>query len=509
MHSEQDSIEGFFTRLLSPAERKRIAILSFNQWPFALAGVVEIALGAREAGSKVSIGLWADETPAHDSGWSTSHRIAKLLRTSPIDSQVRAGLLASGFESFNFVVPPITRWRPEGFPAVKRGITRTEVRKLSYRGAGMGRAILQVHPDSKTPFREDFVWPRRWVQVASKSFAWVFDQTRALIERDQITTLVVFNGRFLHDQAAAAAAQSLGVRILYGETGGIETDFDLTTASTHEMDHVQLRMLDMYSTWPVPVDGDRSKQEIGREWFRNRQSHADPEVQLFVGGQEFDDLGEVSQIAPDRELVVFFSSSGDEIAELELDWNEFFQSQENALAELAAVCRSRPNTTLVVRTHPHLRIKPPNDLERWTAAVEKAGVAIHIGPESTVDSYALMKHADVVVTYGSTSGVEAAFLRRPSVLMGPSAYNLLGCVVSVSNPEELTVALDSKVPADSELTYPYGLFLHRRGFYFHYLKRLEDGALSLNGVVISEASETARKVSHLIHEYLTRWYTKK
>ena len=33
--------------------------------------------------------------------------------------------------------------------------------------------------------------------------------------------------------------------------------------------------------------------------------------------------------------MIFFSSSGDEIAELDLDWEEYLHSQEPALAELA------------------------------------------------------------------------------------------------------------------------------------------------------------------------------
>ena len=35
-------------------------------------------------------------------------------------------------------------------------------------------------------------------------------------------------------------------------------------------------------------------------------------------------------------MVVYFSSSGDEIAELEIDWSEYLESQEAALADLVA-----------------------------------------------------------------------------------------------------------------------------------------------------------------------------
>jgi hypothetical protein len=142
-------------------------------------------------------------------------------------------------------------------------------------------------------------------------------------------------------------------------------------------------------------------------------------------------------------------------------------------------------------------------------AVERAGVDIHIGPESDVDSYALMKRADVVVTYGSTSGVEAAFLERPSVLMGPSSYSLLNCVTPVSTITELNGALDQSVVQAQELSYPYGLFLHRRGFTFDYLQRSPSGQLMLGDNVIGEASEIPRKLSHMYHRIKTSWLTNK
>lgn len=509
IRSEHDSIPSFLTQTLSPAERAHIAVLSFNQWSFALAGVVEVALGAKEMGCEVTVCLWTDYTPVKDSGWTTSHFGARFTRNPAIDIQVQNALLDFGFDSSHFAQPPIRRWRNDSTPIVRRGITRSQVRQLSYKGSPLGRAILQVHPDAKTPFREDFIWPTRWLTRAAKSYAWVYDQTTELIKQRGITTIVVFNGRFLHDNAAAAAALALGVRVLYGETGGIETDFDVSTASTHDMDHVQRRMLAMYATWPEPDQGEPHKRVIGETWFRNRQTHSDPEVQLFVGDQEFGDLGEVEKIPQTEKLVVFFSSSGDEIAELELDWNKFFQSQEGAISELAAACADLPGVMLAVRTHPHLRIKPPDDLARWKAAVERAGVPIHIDPNSKVDSYALMKRADIVVSYGSTSGVEAAFLGRPSILMGPSAYNLLECATSVSNAKELKEALKNPAVKDIEYSLPYGLFLHRRGFTFRYLSKKPDGSLQLGSRSIGEANEGVRKFSHLFRQYYVRWLTKK
>ena len=98
----------------------------------------------------------------------------------------------------------------------------------------MGRAILQVHPNLNTPFAEDHVWPIRWVRKAAESYAWAYDQTQALIDERGITTLVVYNRRFLHDRAAADAAAMRGIPVLFYDSGGADIDYDLTLAETHD-----------------------------------------------------------------------------------------------------------------------------------------------------------------------------------------------------------------------------------------------------------------------------------
>ena len=90
----------------------------------------------------------------------------------------------------------------------------------------------------------------------------------------------MYNGRFTHDRAVAAAAQAEGVRVLYYDTGGYDTDFDLTEATTHDWAHLQGRMLRMYDRWD-PAERDA----IGSSWFINRQTHADDNNKVFTGTQ--------------------------------------------------------------------------------------------------------------------------------------------------------------------------------------------------------------------------------
>lgn len=489
MRAEHESLVEYLTETLTAAERRAFGLISFSQWTFTVGAVVETGLAARELGAEVVFGFWADETPLKDTGWRASRTIARLLGSRTRDQNAEKALLAAGFQRKNFARPPIRRWRPTDMPPVPSRLTRSAVRSLTYRGSGMGRSILQVHPDKNTPIRDDYEWPRAYVEAAMRSYAWAFDQAQLLIRERDLSTVAVYNGRFTHDRAVAAAAEQMGVKVLYYDTGGYETDFDLTTASTHDWVDLQRRMGAMFDAWDP-----QERVAIGRQWFENRQNHADANNSLFTGIQV---VGHVDELPESERLVVYFSSSGDEIAELELDWDEYLGSQEQALIALADVCRATPGTRLVVRTHPHMRLKPKADLADWLTAVERASPDAHFGPESSVDSYTLMKRADLVATYGSTSGVEAAFLGRPVIVMGPSAYDLLGCAHRIRRSSQLPAVVVDPPASDAGKALPYGLMMERRGFMNHYLTGRGEQA-QLGDVPLKEASDATRKISDLM-----------
>lgn len=486
MRAEHESLQEYLADTLTPRERGSIGLITFSQWTFTIGAVVEIGVTARDMGSRVTFGFWADDTPLKDTGWRASRKVARLLMSRTRDENARRALLAAGFSPGDLADPPIRKWRPRNLPDLPARPTRSDVRALSYQGTGMGRSILQVHPDTETPIRDDHQWPRRYVQRAMQSYAWAFDQAQALIRERELTAIAVYNGRFTHDRAVAAAAESVGIPVLYYDTGGYETDFDLTTATTHDWVDLQHRMKVMFESWD-PVE----RVALGRGWFENRRNHSDANNVVFTGNQV---VGHIEALPAAEKLVVYFSSSGDEIVELELDWSKYQGSQEDALMNLAEACRKEPGTRLVVRTHPHMRLKSKEDLRDWTAAVERAAPDAHFGPESTVDSYALMDRADLVATYGSTSGVEAAFLGRPVVVMGPSAYDELGCAHRVRDQGEIPGLLQSPPLVDSAAALPYGLLMERRGFLYSLIDGRGENAY-LGSVHLREASDAARKVS--------------
>ena len=499
IRAEHDSLEGYLNSVLTPKQLERVLLTNFNHWIFAQGALADTSLVLNDMGSEVFLAFWASKTPMLDVAWSTSPTLATIFRAPSREQGIQRALVESGIPKNNLLKPPIKHWKPRGELVIPGDLTRTNIRAMRYRGADLGRAILQVHPTTETPLTDAFLWPRKWVQQAARSFAFVFDQTLETIESRNITAIAVYNGRFLHDRAAAAAAQSAGLPIMSYDLGGLETDFDLTVDETHDWDALQRRMLAMYESWD-PAERD----ELGSKWFLQRIQHLDPLNKKFVEVQK---IGKSIELPLDKKTVVYFSSSGDEIAELDLDWHDFFGGQENALKVLAQICREN-NLFLIVRSHPHKRMKPKEDVAEWMAAIEEIKPDIHLDPFADIDSYTLMRQADIVVTYGSTTGVEAAYAGKPVVVMGPSAYDKLGTATGVSTVESLSEALRVEKPGSWSGAVSFGLMMMRRGFSYRHVKRVSDETLLVGESEIADSTQFVRNLSHvkarLNRKYLLR-----
>ncbi len=486
IRAEHRSLREYLEVTCTPEQLNRPLLVSFTQWDFAVAAVAEITVTLHQMGHAPCVAFWSSQTPLRDVGWQSHHLIAGLLRSPTIDLRAKQALEAAGLEASTFIQPQPWSAPQSVLPRIE-ATYRSALRQLTYRGAPMGRGILQVPPNPDVPVTDEYSWPLRYVERAARSYAFAFDQTIAAIDRTNATSIFAYNGRFLHDSAVAAAAEQRGLPVLSYDTGGLDTDFDLTIDATHDWSALQDRMKQMLAAWP----GEEA-HNVGSEWFTDRRNHTEEANKHFTGAQK---IGQGIDRSPQEVVVTYFSSSGDEIAELDLDWADFFGGQPGALLAVAEACREC-DYRLVVRTHPHKRFKPQEDVREWHLAVDAAKPDLHLDEYSDIDSYTLMDQSDVVITYGSTTGVEAGFAGRPVIVMGPSAYDELGCAVRVRTDDELRQAMIEKVPPRQDSALPYGLMMKRRGFTYEYVQRLADGSRMLAGQTIDEPIPLVRHLSH-------------
>jgi hypothetical protein len=122
---------------------------------------------------------------------------------------------------------------------------------------------------------------------------------------------------------------------------------------------------------------------------------------------------------------VFFSSSDDEVAAISDSWQSSWGNQLNCVAELIKYFESHPELSLIIRVHPNQGNKSKQDKLRWKSISSTANNIKIYNFDSKVNSYGLLRKAIGVFTFGSTIGVEAAYLRKPAALLAPARWDQL------------------------------------------------------------------------------------
>jgi hypothetical protein len=133
-------------------------------------------------------------------------------------------------------------------------------------------------------------------------------------------------------------------------------------------------------------------------------------------------------------------SSDDELIASGLGFSEFWGRQEQAILKLSKYFLENSALKLVVRAHPNLLTRSENEQKRWHSIFGRLS-SIVIPPESNLDTYQLIDNSEAVITFGSTAGIEASLLERPSLLLGPALHQDLGATILVQSEEILTKIL--------------------------------------------------------------------
>jgi hypothetical protein len=90
--------------------------------------------------------------------------------------------------------------------------------------------------------------------------------------------------------------------------------------------------------------------------------------------------------------------------------------------------------------HPNQAGDRTGQAENIYRALTKVPGLTLIGPRDKHSSYQLLDQSDVVVTFGSTIGLEATFWGKPSILLGRSAWEDAGVATVAGDAEADEVA---------------------------------------------------------------------
>ena len=332
------------------------------------------------------------------------------------------------------------------------------------------------------------------IRPALIAAAQVFERACALIQRLRPVTVLTFNGRFACCYPVVRAARAAGCEVLLHERGCDFRKYELFDSSVHSIEKLRERIRHHWDARP----DDAVARRIGEEFFERRRGGDGIGWKSFIDGQ----TRGLTLPKDGRKRVVYFSSSEDELAAVEDGAVQRFapEGQKTAVLKLISACRRVSGIDLVIRVHPNAADCHPDELA-WWSALAGPGVSL-IEPRARIDSYALLESADLVCSYGSTIGVEAAYWGTASVLLGDAGYFGTGCCAEPMNEDEL-VGLIREVPQDwsRDACLRYGYYIATFGREYRHFRPTSLFEGELLGHLLSHRSALGASVARLNRAY--------
>ncbi len=290
----------------------------------------------------------------------------------------------------------------------------------------------------------------------------------------------IFNGRFASNKALLAAISYLKIdlKIFYYERSHILNKY---TVRNH-MPHDRHKIYDEINQCWINRSSSKEANLIAKTFFLQRLQGQGLSWFSFSKGirdkksnQIINSLIESSDIS--RKKIIFFTSSEDEFESLGEAWfkSDKHASQFDIIKNLSKLVENH-NYKLFIRVHPNFKSSSLRVKEKWNnffSNINNENIRV-ISPQLNVSSYGLLNRMDLVIVYGSTIGIEAAYLGKKVIVTGPSYYSDIKAKINVIDSlESLNKVIPEIINKNiytekdiSESTLPYGYWCYKCGIKF-------------------------------------------
>ena len=300
-----------------------------------------------------------------------------------------------------------------------------EFQSLTWEGINPGGALANsfVYETERQTFSisED----KTLITLLLRSYLEVYFGTQIIIDANELASVLIYNGRFLHERAVWDACRSRNIDVFIFET-------------TRNRYH--LRKNEGFH------DRILNQNYMKKLWIEKSRSLSKNELEI-LGSKYFFDLeskknrffnysAEPSNLELVSDYFVYFSNSDDEAVGFWESWNEPFLSQIDLIRNLQEYFEKQESSHLYVRLHPNLANKSKTEQAKWDC-LQGGKFSTIIGPSTPASSYRLLRGSKGVISYGSTIGIEAAFHQVPSAVLADCWYDELGVADKLTDMESL------------------------------------------------------------------------
>jgi hypothetical protein len=317
--------------------------------------------------------------------------------------------------------------------------------EFTYKGLPFGRlALSQLADDYKSyRFPMDIVNTRGRILIDGAIS--LFEQSLTLLSENAIRCAFFWNGRRPSDGPVHFAAQVLGIPSFAYISGGDEGRFLVVEDLLHDPESVEVRIKDFYANIGEHVD---KYLQRGVEYAEGTRLGTNSAFGSSTYSRNFKNENFPLPPKGKPRILVCTSTTWETIA---FDQKNPIKNHEEHFQFLTKMLHDPHillNYQVMVRWHPNqtnVQYHEARDIQDLIQSTRKT--VIHYSPESLVSTYDLILASDFIITYGSTVGVEATIMGKPSISITENFLASLGILYYARDFLHLTQLLDFKAPA--------------------------------------------------------------
>lgn len=331
-------------------------------------------------------------------------------------------------------------------------------------GIGVLSSLVSIHQN------ENFKEKENIIKSALISSALVFERTKKLIEKVKPDLIITFNNRFALSLPILEVAKAYNIKYYCHERGSTPNKYQIFKKSVHDVDE---RGDQIFQLWKNTNSKLRNK--LGKKYFNLPFTKSKINFNL-AGTRKNLSLNQNQSIELDenKKKIVFFCSSNYEFHAISSDFNnnqlnKIWSNQIKAIRSVIKVLKKISNYEFILRVHPSLT-ELQDEKDTWAKFKKNKKIKI-IDAESKINSFDLLKKADIVISYGSSLAVHAVYHGKTSISLRKHDFSKSGLILHPKNEKELLNFLIKKNKRhDKKKCYPYGNYLTNFGIKYKHFK---------------------------------------
>jgi len=342
-----------------------------------------------------------------------------------------------------------------------------DIKKISYRGYNIGEGIastiVSILQDCD-PFPLDKNEEGLLNKIHLSSMISI-ELTENILKEKDYDTAILFNGRYASEYAIKQVFKRKKINVFYHERGWCEKYYFFENYVPNDMSMRKKEILSLKLKF-----SNEEIDKLGKEFFKRRKE-GDGISWISFNKNHLDKLSKrltnkiLNEKSKGRKIISYFTSNEDEFVSLEGIKEPFstWGSQFEAIKQIAEICK-KLNLYLIIRSHPNLQYKSIKENLRWSKLKKEIQNMNFewINSLERESSYELINNSDLVITGGSTIGVEAIAMGKPSLVITECHYdNIFQSILFCQNKTELINILgdiNSYKPVEKNSVYLFGLW---------------------------------------------------